>query len=453
MSKVWGLAFKASIRRGVTSAYRLLLLIAAGSPLVLGSGFRASVVKIDITPSEPQWLLGYGPRQSDGIHDRLYHRIVDMDDGRTEFVLVSTDICLFSPSVYDEIAREIQNQTGVKPLQIWWTATHTHAAPEVGPPGLGAVFMGSRYQHPGNPAYSELVKQKLIEGIKQARTTLEPARIGVGYGAAMANINRRARDLEGPTFLGLNPDGPADRTIGLIRLEHQDGRVLALIANYAMHGTVLGQENRKISADAPGVVAEYVEQQIGAPMLFINGAAGNLAPIYTVYPDFNSGHLSQFRVLLGDKIVEGNRRIGAMTSDVSLWLGQSTVETPRKPGMGWAPDLSGYTRRTSAGEDVVRLPIRFLRINNDVAVWSAPLELFCEIAMQVRNQSPFPYTFYFGYTNGWLGYLPTREEFAKGGYEPGVSPYTDRGGEDLMRAVGNYLEGEMVQTSKSQEAR
>jgi len=219
-----------------------------------------------------------------------------------------------------------------------------------------------------------------------------------------------------------------------------------------MHGTVLGQENMKISGDAPGVVAEYVEQQIGAPMLYINGAAGNLAPIYTVYPDFKSGHLSQFRVLLGDKVVDANRTIGPTTSDVSLALGEQIVETPRKPGMGWAPDLRNYTRRTNAGEDVVRLPVRLLRINNDIAIWAAPLELFCEIAMEVRSRSPFPYTFYFGYANGWLGYLPTREEFAKGGYEPGVSPYTERGSQDLVRAVVSYLQGNMVQSTKGAEA-
>jgi hypothetical protein len=264
----------------------------------------------------------------------------------------------------------------------------------------------------------------------------------------MANINRRARDVEGPTFLGLNPDGPADRTIGLIRLEHADGKTLALIANYAMHGTVLGQENLKISADAPGEVAEYVEQQIGAPMLFINGAAGNLAPIYTVYPDFERGHLSQFRVLLGDKIIDANRNMGPTTSNVTLSLGEQIVESPRKPGMGWAADLSNYVRTTSTGETVVRLPVRFLRINDDVAIWTAPLELFCEIAMQVRSRSPFPHTFYFGYCNGWLGYLPTREEFAKGGYEPSVSPFTERGGEDLVRVVVSYLQGNMVPSSK-----
>ena len=54
---------------------------------------------------------------------------------------------------------------------------------------------------------------------------------------------------------------------------------------------------------------------------------------------------------------------------------------------------------------MVRLPVRFLKINEDIAIWSAPVELFCEISNEIRDRSPFPYTFYFGYTNGWLGYL------------------------------------------------
>ena len=74
----------------------------------------------------------------------------------------------------------------------------------------------------------------------------------------------------------MNPDGPTDRQVGLIRLERRDGTPIALIANYSMHGTALGQENTLISGDAPGTVAAYVEEKLGAPMLFINGAAGML---------------------------------------------------------------------------------------------------------------------------------------------------------------------------------
>jgi len=216
---------------------------------------------------------------------------------------------------------------------------------------------------------------------------------------------------------------------------------LALIANYAMHGTVLGPENLLLSGDAPGIVADYVEQKLGAPMLYINGAAGNLAPIYSVYPNFESGHLGQFRVLLGDKIIAANDLIGRTTSDVRLSVGEQILETPRKTNMGWAPDLDKYIRTTNAGETIVRLPIRFLQVNDDVAIWAAPLELFCEIAMRVRNLSPFPYTFYFGYCNGWLGYMPTKAEFTHGGYEPSVSPYTVQAEDDVVRAVVSYWQG------------
>jgi hypothetical protein len=403
--------------------------------------FRASVVKIDITPDKPQWLLGYDPRQSTGVHDHLYHRIVAMDDGKTQFFLISSDICLYSPSVYDEVASALEAEMGIKPLQVWWTTTHTHSAPEVGVPGLGEAFLGNRYNHDHNTEYTAWVKKSLMEGIKEAQARLERARLGVGWGMAMANINRRARDLEGPAFLGLNPDGPADRQIGLIRLEKSDGKLLALIANYAMHGTVLGPQNLLISGDAPGIVADYVEQKLGAPMLYMNGAAGNLAPIYSVYPNFESGHLGQFRVLLGDKIIAANDLIGRTTSDVRLSVGEQILETPRKTNMGWASDLDKYIRTTTAGETVVRLPIRFLQINDDVAIWAAPLELFCEIAMRVRNLSPFPYTFYFGYCNGWLGYMPTKAEFAHGGYEPRVSPYTVQAEDDVVRAVVSYWQG------------
>src|SRR3982751_310420 len=58
--------------------------------------FRASVVKVDITPNTPKQLLGYGARLSTGVHDRIHHRIIALDDGVTQFFLVSTEVCLMS---------------------------------------------------------------------------------------------------------------------------------------------------------------------------------------------------------------------------------------------------------------------------------------------------------------------------------------------------------------------
>ena len=401
--------------------------------------FRASVVKIDITPDNPQHLVGYGARVSTGVHDRIYHRILAMDDGTTQFYLVSTEVCSFSPVEYDRVANQVQEQLGIPPENLWWTTTHTHSAPELGPRGLPKIFMGERYEHEVDTEYTAFVEQALLNGIREAREKLAPARLGVNWGFSQANINRRAIDVDGKASLGLNPDGPVDRRIGLLRIDAADGTPMVTVANYPIHGTVLGSKNLEISGDAPGIVCDYVEDKTGVPLLFINGALGNLAPIYSVYPDPESGHLSQFRVLLGDRILEANRKISSTTARVVLTPGSLVVETPRKPGLGWPSDFGDYTRTTRSGTDLVRLPVRFLTINEDIAIWGAPLELFCEISNEIRDRSPFPYTFYFGLTNGWLGYLLPATEYQYGGYEPGVSPYTPEAARDLSEAVMTYL--------------
>jgi hypothetical protein len=84
--------------------------------------------------------------------------------------------------------------------------------------------------------------------------------------------------------------------------------------------------------------------------------------------------------------------------------------------------------------------VRFVRIN-DTLIWSAPIELFCEIAMDVRDRSPFSKTFYFGYTNGWFGYLPTKAGFDEGGYEPRTSPFTPAAATDLVNSVTAFIHG------------
>jgi hypothetical protein len=408
--------------------------------LPLAGAFRASATKIDITPSTPQWLLGYGPRQSTGVHDRIYHRVMALDDGHTQFFLVSSDLCLFSPELYDQVAAALQAATGIERKQFWWSVTHTHSAPEVGPPGAYKVLLKGRSDHEWDREYTEQIRASLVKVVKEAREKLEPARLRTGLGMSLANINRRAKDVDGKISLGLNPDGPVDRQIGLIRVERPDGSLIGLAANYAIHGTVLSGSNTAISGDAPGTVTEYLEKALGATVLFVNGAAGNAAPIYSVYPTPASGHLSEFRVLLGDRILKANRLLAKGSADVTLRLDEFPVETALKPGLEWPAELARYARVEDSGRVLVRLPVRVLRMN-DAVIWAAPVELFSEIAIEVRSRSPYLHTLYFGYTNGWFGYLPTARGFAEGGYEPQTSPFTEAAEGDLTRQMVTFLQG------------
>lgn len=405
--------------------------------------FRASVVKIDITPKTPKWLMGYAARQSTGVLDPIFHRIVLLDDGTTRFALISTDICVFSPTLYDQVAARVEKETGITKVNLWWTATHTHSAPEIGTRGMYDVLLQGRSEHPVDDEYTNELVDKILGGLRDAIAKLEPARLSIGTGSSNANINRRARDVNGSISLGLNPDGPVDRQIGLIRIDRTEAageraKPIALIVNYAMHGTVLGGRWMQISGDAQNTVAEYVEKRIGAPMLYINGAAGNIAPIYTTQDNPRAGHLTEFNVLLGDRILSANRTLGPATADVKLRSAERIVATSRRYDLGWNEELNSYGSAESNGAPLVKLPLRFLKIN-DTLIWGGPVEMFCELAFQVREKSPFKNTFFFGYTNGWLGYLPTKAAFAEGGYEPRTSPFTEKVEADVTRSVIDFI--------------
>ena len=330
--------------------------------------------------------------------------------------------------------RELQTRTGIEPAHVWWGVTHTHAAPELGPPDMYKALLG-RSDHEWDREYTTFATTALIDAVKSARDKLEPARLSFATTISNANINRRARDVDGKISLGLNPDGPVDRQLNMLRVTRPDGSPIALVVNYAMHGTVMSGQNLKISGDGPGVVAAYLEEQLGGTVLYVNGAAGNIAPIYSVYADPSSGHLSQFRVLLGDRVIAAARTMATGTDRVVIRHGAQVVETPRREDLAWPDELATYA---TSDRQRIKLPLRFVAIN-DTVIWSAPVEMFCEIAMGIRDKSPFKQTFYFGYTNGWFGYLPTAKAFEEGGYEPRTSPFTSQVEDNLSTNVLAFL--------------
>jgi len=63
-----------------------------------------------------------------------------------------------------------------------------------------------------------------------------------------------------------------------------------------------------------------------------------------------------------------------------------------------------------------------------------PCEPFCEIALAIKVRSPFPYTWFGGYVGGWSGYIPTAEEYPRGGYEVETSPFAPE-------AAGRVVDG------------
>ena len=79
---------------------------------------------------------------------------------------------------------------------------------------------------------------------------------------------------------------PVDPTVGVIRIDRAGSTPLAVLVHYACHPVVFGPDNLDYSADYPGEMRRYVEQEMGGGSMafFLQGAPGDINPYYDKTP-------------------------------------------------------------------------------------------------------------------------------------------------------------------------
>ena len=166
----------------------------------------------------------------------------------------------------------------------------------------------------------------LIDAVRTARDKLEPARIAFGSGISMANINRRARDVDGKISLGLNPIYRRSHIQLFASLAR--GSPWRLVTNYGMHGN-RDERQTKISGDAPGTVTATLKRNWRHGSLIRRGRQHR--GLYSVYPDPSSASL------LISKFSSGPDRVGG--GSAGAWNEQgddaSWEQDNRDAAQGW----------------------------------------------------------------------------------------------------------------------
>ena len=69
--------------------------------------------------------------------------------------------------------------------------------------------------------------------------------------------------------------GPVDPTLFALQARDESGVVVATLAVYGMHPTVMPSTSRIPSGDWPGAAARTIEQETQAPALVLQGAGAN----------------------------------------------------------------------------------------------------------------------------------------------------------------------------------
>jgi hypothetical protein len=271
----------------------------------------AGVGKVDITHVDA------GP-----VNDRLYARALVVRSGDTTAVLVAVDAVAigeigpikndYLPNVRAQLERELH----IPPQHVLINASHCHG-----------IVCGD-------------VDQRTVQAVQQAASNLVPVTVGVGVGREDRIMeNRRLKLKDGteadvrhayslPADAEVAEVGPVDPQIGILRLNRQDGRTLAVVYNFACH-PIQGVPSGGNTADLTGFASKVIEDNSseGTVALFIQGCGGDINPIgyKAVDQPRNAETLGN---LLGLSTLQGLRTIAAKGDD-RLRVIHETLTLPR----------------------------------------------------------------------------------------------------------------------------
>ena len=205
--------------------------------------------------------------QAEGIDMDLWVTALALSDKITTAVILDIDLQILTNERADQIRAAVSAATGLPVQNIRASVTHTHSGPV---PYKSWIEKG--YELVG-PWFENLARWS-AEAASEAIANLQPVEMRVGRGDCQLNTNRRSVTETGECFLGVNPEGPCDHEVRVIKLDSLTGESIATLVNYACHPTIMGPANRLITPDYPGAMKRVVEQAaLGGRCVFLQGSA------------------------------------------------------------------------------------------------------------------------------------------------------------------------------------
>ena len=150
------------------------------------------VAKVDVTPTEPVVLAGYGGRTKpfDQIDSRIWARacVIGM---KKPIALLVLDNCGVPQSVTNLVAEGLAEH-GISKDRLMVAATHTHNAPSL--VGYAPIVWAGRTsvaEDQASAKYTRLVVQNMVHAIIKALANREPMYLEWGRGRVTFGGNRR----------------------------------------------------------------------------------------------------------------------------------------------------------------------------------------------------------------------------------------------------------------------
>ncbi len=401
-----------------SGASSLELQLPAGAPLAGYGGFPRRAWIPDFLGRFPN-TFWFNP--SSGVHDPVRVRALAFESSGLRVVWLAVDLVAVDHTIVAEVRARLADRGGEPPIVIV-SASHTHSGP-------GAYADSAFWALVAADRESPAVRKAIVNGMeKAAREALRrrvPALLAWGKTTVTGVATSRL-------------DQPLDPELGLLKVMGADGRPVALVWNYAVHGTALGRANSLLSGDLMAEASARLERETGAPVLFVNGAAGDVSPRLRGWPGVESaGAALASAALAAWRTLPPGRdlTLRAVRSQVSL---PGPALSVRNCTGRWVPAAFrlglGWTLPSSAGLTAVRI--------GGTAWVTVPGELQTRLGLDIKTagRRTFEETFVAGYSNDYLGYFLTRRDYGQPSYVACGSLYGENGGETLRDSAIELLD-------------
>jgi neutral ceramidase len=416
------------------AAFLLFISAAAAAPQEASSSWKVGVARVSITPPQPIWMAGYDAREKpfEAVETDIFAKAMAFEDGGgRRAVLVTADVVGFSAPVAAAVCAAITERTRLERRQILLNASHNHAGPLLSVDPRPRPKM-SDAEAAATVAYTRALAGKIAGIAAEALARLEPARLSWGTGIVHFPMNRREPTPNG-IILGVNPRGPVDRSVPVLRADGIDGRPRAILFGAACHNTTLTANNWRIAGDYAGYAQAAVEARYpGAQAMFVQGFGADTNP-------FPRGTLELARehgATLGREVcrvadgkleaIAGGLNTVFDTVDLPFALPSKAELERRAQGASWeVATARALLEMVARGEQPLR------RYTAPVAIWQLGGVTLVAMSGEVVgdyaglvSRALGPLNLWLaGYSNEVFGYLPSARILEEGGYETrGITP-------------------------------
>jgi neutral ceramidase len=414
--------------------YRAILVV--WSVVVLAGAaqahYQAGVATQIITPTEPLWMAGYANRTApaQAKATELYVKALAFREPNGKlFVLVTSDLLGLTREFSEAVAAEVKRRHNIPRERIMLTASHTHCGP-VTQGLLADMYPLDEGQRKAVAVYTARLRQAFINTIDSAIAKLKPADLSHGMGQARFAVNRRLVNKFNIVTIGVNPEGPTDHRVPVLRVADANDKTIAIVFGYACHNTTLSYN--RWSGDYAGYAqAELEARYPNAVAMFWAGCGGDQNPNPRGNPDLAQRHGKELADAVTEVLKAELKPITRASDARYRTIELDYANQPTEQQLARDLESDSFAHRTRAkrlldwlksGEKLPKsyphYPVQMWLLGEGV-LWAAlggeaVIDYAKLLQQDVRGRRVSWAT---AYANDVMGYIPSRRILAEGGYE------------------------------------